>query len=412
VVVSIRLAKDAYVVQALTLPVETADSDLDPPLGFNFSKHGFTHKQERIERTKWRQALEFWNLTKSLPNPPTADGWIQLGPGKLDLSYDGYFFQSDIAAALSIVNYTKPDYLRMDIESFEDTLQDYVDFGYHSANFAPRKLPGESDGAASVRMAQGWVAQLVKMAKEIAPGLVPDVYDISALDGAGFQINTWSSMAATGAPASPCDYYRLNLLDRLAATVRNERMAILASGLPKAGLRPTLSPGETPGVDGLALYLDSADVTPYSVLYNQLIQIYAAGATGFAYYTQTGMYDMGLWLAMRDVFELVIAHEDLILDGGPAPDGAVFNSSEHAVVNAMVGQDGSMLIAASSMPPGREVTACVRSASATKEWQLCDLASNTTIESTTVVSEVGVICWTNAKESGSLMLFGRNTACH
>jgi hypothetical protein len=410
-VISISLAKDAYVFQALTLPVETADSDLDPPLGFNFSKHGFTYEQERIERTKWRQALEFWNLTKSLPHSPTADGWVQLGPGKLDLSYDGYFFQSDIAAALSIVNYTKPNYLRMDIESFEDTLQDWVNFGYRSANFAPRKLPGECDGAASVRMAQGWVAQLVKMAKEMVPGLVPDVYDISAVGGVGFQIDTWSAMAAAGAPASPCDYYRLNLLDRLAATVRNERMAILASGFPGAGLRPTLSPGETPGVDGLALYLGSADVTPYSVLYNQLIQTYAAGATGFAYYTQTGMYDMGLWLAMRDVVELITPHEGLILDGAPAPDGAIFNSSEHAVVNAMVGRDGSMLIAASSMPPRREVAACVRSASATKEWQLCDLASNTMVGSTTVAS-VGVICWTSAEESGSLMLFGRNTACH
>ena len=39
-----------------------------------------------------------------------------------------------------------------------------------------------------------------------------------------------------------------------------------------------MGPGETPGVDGLAIYLGT-EITPYSVLFNQLIQIYAAGAT-------------------------------------------------------------------------------------------------------------------------------------
>ena len=131
---------------ALTLPPAAAESSLAPPLGYNFSAHGFTASEEQRERTKWRNALLFYNSTKA-----------RFGKGRIDLSYDGLFFHRDIKAALGIVNYTKPKYLRMDIESFEHVLEDWVDVGYISANFAARKLPDESDGEASVRMAQAWL---------------------------------------------------------------------------------------------------------------------------------------------------------------------------------------------------------------------------------------------------------------
>jgi hypothetical protein len=357
---------------ALALPPQVADSELDPPRGFNFSAHGLTPAEAVIERTKWRNALVFFNKTKSM-----------FGRGRLDLSYDGWFFRTDVKAALDIVNYTRPTYLRMDIESFEHTLEDWIEVGFLSENFAARKLPAESDGAAAVRVAQLWMSQLITAAQRIVPGLTPDLYDVSAIDGQGYQISSWRFIAALGAPASPCDYYRINLLDRLAASVREERLAILASDYPRSGLRPTISPGETPGVDGLPLYLGSAHTSAYSVLKNQLFQMYAAGATGFAYYTQTGMYDMGLWLAMRDVFELITPHEGIILDGLPLATGSVHNCSSHAVVNGMQGLDGSVLIASSSMPPGKAIAACVRLSAGvtalTDGWRLCDLASNTTV---------------------------------
>ena len=76
----------------------------------------------------------------------------------------------------------------------------------------------------------------------------------------------------------PVRLLSLKFAYRLAATVRNERLAILKSGFSHASLRPTMGPGETPGVDGLAIYLGT-EITPYSVLFNQLLQIYAAGAT-------------------------------------------------------------------------------------------------------------------------------------
>ena len=42
-----------------------------------------------------------------------------------------------------------------------------------------------------MRLAEGWVGQLIKLAKEIVPALIPDLYDFSAIDGQGFQINPW-----------------------------------------------------------------------------------------------------------------------------------------------------------------------------------------------------------------------------
>lgn len=122
-------------------------------------------------------------------------------------------------------------------------------------------------------------------------------------------------------------------------------------------------------------------------------------------------YDMGLWLAMRDVFSLITPYEDIILDGRPVPEGWIYNSSEHAVVNGMMGTDGSVLIASSSMPMGREVVACVRSSFASQHWRLCDLSTNATVASTSGKHGGASTCWRTATETGSLLLFGSHTPC-
>ena len=118
---------------------------------------------------------------------------------------------------------------------------------------------------------------------------------------------------------------------------------------------------------------------------------------------------MGLWLAMRDVFSLITPYEDIILDGRPVPEGAIYNCSEHAVVNGMMATDGSVLIASSSMPMGREILACVRSPVANREWSLCDLSTNETVSSGGYGG--AATCWRSARETGSLLLFGANTPC-
>ena len=122
---------------------------------------------------------------------------------------------------------------------------------------------------------------------------------------------------------------------------------------------------------------------------------------------------MGLWLAMRDVFSLITPYEDIILDGRPVPEGWIYNCSEHAVVNGMMGTDGSVLIASSSMPMGREVVACVRSSFANQDWRLCDLSTNATVARSSANGKHGgaSTCWRAATETGSLLLFGSHTPC-
>ena len=56
---------------SLKMPIAAAD---DPKI-FNFSRLGFTVKQEAVERLKWRNALTFYAQTKVM-----------------DLSYDGAKF--------------------------------------------------------------------------------------------------------------------------------------------------------------------------------------------------------------------------------------------------------------------------------------------------------------------------------
>jgi hypothetical protein len=66
------------------------------------------------------------------------------------------------------------------------------------------------------------------------------------------------------------------------------------------------------------------------------LQLFANGATGFSMYPSVGIYDMSLWLAMRDVIELLTPFEDLLCDGTPATTAEVFPTlSDAAVVSAM-----------------------------------------------------------------------------
>ena len=255
---------------ALSLPPSAADGG-SLPLGFNFSAHGLSVEEEAAERVKWKAALLFHNATL-----------VE------DLSYDGFFFRNDLRAVGAIVNYTQADYLRMDIERFEHSLDEWVRVGYRSANFAPRKQPGESDGAASVRLAAEWMRQIVVVAKAANPQIVPDLYDVSARYGRGFQVNTWAGLMNDGyVGATPCVYFRMNCLDQLASQVRAERLAIGDTGKT---LRPTMTPGATPGTFGTPQIIWAEPGGAQAAMFNRLIQVYASGATGFSLYTSIGMH--------------------------------------------------------------------------------------------------------------------------
>jgi hypothetical protein len=117
------------------------------------------------------------------------------------------------------------------------------------------------------------------------------------------------------------------------------------------------------------------------------------------------MFDMALWLAMRDAIALVTPREDLIMDGIPAPEGTFNDVAPAAVVSAMISADG-VLIASSTIPTGLPTKFTVKT-TAGADWLLCDLSTRKS-----VAAKLGAATWSAAAETGSVLLFGSKTPCH
>ena len=206
-------------------------------------QHGLSPAEEKEERTKWRNALLFFQANKIM-----------------DLSYDGYFRNHDLAVVSQLVNFSQPQYFSVDIESFPG-LETWVELGYKSANFV--KQPGESDSAASLRIAQSWLGGVVTAAKAAKPDVKVYMYDIWAVYDSGYQITSWPMAAAIGLADEPSYYGVENGLDVLAGKVRSERLAV-GTG---SELIPWLTPGATGGTGG------PPDIhNPGGAMFNMLIQ--------------------------------------------------------------------------------------------------------------------------------------------
>ena len=140
--------------------------------------------------------------------------------------------------------------------------------------------------------------------------------------------------------AEPSYYESQNGIDTLALVVRQQRLAIGTT----APLNPWLTNGETTDTGGP----QSAD--PGRAMFNRLLQTFVNGATGFNIYVNFGVYDMALWLGMRDAIDLVAPFEDIIMDGAPAPTAVFSSVAATALVSAMAeSPDGS----GSLLGPGR-----------------------------------------------------------
>ena len=119
------------------------------------------------------------------------------------------------------------------------------------------------------------------------------------------------------------------------------------------------------------------------------------------------MYDMAIWLAMRDAIALVTPHEDLIMDGVPAPVAALSEVATTAVVSAMSTSTG-LLIASSTVPHGLPTAFTVtHAAAASSRWLLCDLASLKSVAPT-----AGAAKWVSDADDGTVLLFAATTPCH
>eukprot|EP00040_Diaphanoeca_grandis_P028166 m.161880 g.161880 ORF g.161880 m.161880 type:complete len:971 (-) comp31257_c0_seq1:282-3194(-) len=360
--------------------ISAADGD-KPPNGFNFSAIGMTPSEEAAERKMWKQALVFFNET-----------------GVMDIAYDGFFKHNDFATVTKLAQYSQPDYVSMDIESFP-SLAAYVNVGYKSANFATGKQSHETDSEASLRFAASWLGGVVAAMKKAVPHAKPYLYGIPAVFDEGFQITSWPVAKALGFADMPSYYGLQNGLDVLAATIRRERLAVGT----QSELIPWLTPGATGGTGGA----QTAD--PGTAMYNVLIQAFANGATGFNVYTTEGMYDMALWLAMRDAIAIVTPHEDVVCDGAPIESDMFTAVAATAVVSGMQSAKGdAVLIASSTIPHGLPTAFTVRATHADDTWVLCDCK---TLKSSPV-SASGFVQWTSEREMGTVLLMAKITPCH
>lgn len=252
-------------------------------------------------------------------------------------SYDGWFYQNDVAGVAKLIDYSKPDFFSMDIEALP-SFESWASVAHLSANFQARMLPSESHSQASLRIAESWIGGLVSAVNKSQPGIQPFFYGMSANYDRGAGVTTWPMARHLGLSASPSYYGLENALDNLAWSVRKQRLSIGAG----VGLTPWLTPGEGGGTGGP----QTAD--PGGAAFNQLLQLFANGATGFNVFATLGMYDMGIWLGWRDAIELAAAYEDLLLDGAPVADGVLSKISRAGVVSAMEAADGTAIVIASS----------------------------------------------------------------
>ena len=78
----------------------------------------------------------------------------------------------------------------MDIESFPE-LEAWAVVGYKSANFARQKKAGETNSAATRRIAQSWLGGAVDAARTAAPHSKAYLYDIWARFDAGYQVSRY-----------------------------------------------------------------------------------------------------------------------------------------------------------------------------------------------------------------------------
>ena len=355
---------------------------------FNMSARGLNASETAEEQVKWRAALEFYNRT-----------------GLLDLSYDGFFFRNDLDAIAGSVDRAQSDYVTFDVESLPD-FNSWMDVGYTSENFEGRRLDGESDSAASFRIAQGWMGGVVNAAQSAKADIKPYMFNILAGFDRGIDSTTWDMAASIGFADSPAfgGYMTQNDLRLLAMSTRRERETVK----PGTEVIPWLTNGESAGTGG------AQTSQPRLAMFNMLLQIFASGAVGFNVYTDYGNYDGAIWLAYRDAIALVAPFEDLLCDGMPAPEDRLHvppPASPHtgAVVSAM--QDASsnaLLIASSATPYGTPTSWSVSSPHANSSWKLCDLATNVSRRA----SEAGSAAWDSPAEHGSLLLFGPETPCH
>ena len=153
----------ALTMSNVSIASRTSGTVAIPNVGiFNLSARGLSEAEAEVEAVQWRAALDFHNRT-----------------GIMDMSYGGWFFRNDLTTVESYVNLTQPDYVTWDVEQFP-TFESWAALANTSANFAARKLPGETDSTAVLRIARAWFGGAVAAAQRGRPSVKPYLYNVKA----------------------------------------------------------------------------------------------------------------------------------------------------------------------------------------------------------------------------------------
>jgi hypothetical protein len=235
-----------------------------PTLNPNFTQRGLSPTEIAEETTKWRNALQFF----------ANSGRV------IDMAYDGYFYHHDIDRLLTVLNYSRPDYIFIDSESFP-VLNTWLSKVNLSVNANNRRRQGENDYDLGYRLCDEWIGTFVQRVKSLLPDIKIALYGASAKFNEGYQAFDWKMLGKYNIIAQPSYYGVQRVLDMVAAEQRLQRQHV----------------NYTNGEKTVIPWLTTSWAGPYPSQYNfdLLAHLFANGATGFSIYPSTGLDDMEIF---------------------------------------------------------------------------------------------------------------------
>jgi len=245
------------------------------------------------------------------------------------LAYDGVFYQRDLESLFEVVNYTQPELLSLDCESWG-----YYSWGDKvplSQNAQDIRLPGESNPALARRIADRVALDIADAAARGRPDTLLTMYDARAEDNRGYQQFRHSSFAAAGIATTPSHYGHQTSTALLSFLLRKEKKAI-----PTSPILPWLTYGWS-------------GASPNDQIFEVFAHLFATGMRGFSQWSNVHIDDNRFHFALREVVGVLSSREieAIVVDGRLAYTD--FSQVTAAVLDAME-LNGRYFVALTPMP--------------------------------------------------------------
>lgn len=224
------------------------------------------------EMSKWRNAVAFHNAT-----------------GTIDIAYDGAFFRADVQQYCDAAALTRADVIFADDEGWGEGWPAWRGNVGASRNAEARRLPNESDLDLAWRMVREMLRGWTDCLATASPGTFIAFY------GTPFPAQLF---ADAGMSAQPSSYGPLHYAA--------DYPRWLAAWTRRAPRGQQLLPWLTACTYG---QMSAADV------FTGALQSFASGATGFSFFIDSCLDDMGKLLALSSAVTLAAPHEALFFDG-------------------------------------------------------------------------------------------------